>query len=184
MSSQSNNFAVWYCDSPHRILTFTISSSWSLKKLWTHLLMRILFPSLKGPNLLATIAWPCLIPLYTYTSHRHIQAISSQIRKSLHTIQVNFLFPYHAALNPRTKTGELETEKYEFLTITLEGHIYREIRAVSRHERFLCGVAVTGMMWALDAKLHPTISCRSSVPRLRHTHVHYIKHCSLKVQRK
>ncbi|KAL9714451.1 hypothetical protein Ac2012v2_002766 [Leucoagaricus gongylophorus] len=42
--------------------------------------------------------------------------------------------------------GELETEKYEFLTITLEGHIYREIRAVSRYERFLCGVAVTGMM--------------------------------------
>jgi len=125
--------------------------------------MRLKFPLLKGPNPLATITRspaPYPTPLYPI-----------QIRKSSHTTQVNFLFPY-AALELRTKTGRLESEKYEFLTVTPEGHIYREVRAVS--------------MWSCCEGDDVSAGCKVTsghtlVPRSRRTRVHHTKQCSSRV---
>lgn len=163
---QSSNFVNWCCSLPQKILIFMMSLLWSLRKHWAHLPMRLKFPPPKGTNLLATITRspaPCPAPLYPI-----------QIRKNLHTTQVNFLFPY-AALELRTKTGRLESEKYEFLTVTPEGHIYREVQAVS--------------MWSCCDGDDVSAGCKVAsshtlVPRPRRTRVHNTKQHSSRVQRK
>jgi len=87
----------------------------------------------------------------------------------------NFPVSLRCSTELRTKTGRLESEKYEFLTVTPEGHIYREVRAV--------------FMWSCCDGDDVSAGCRvvsnhTLVPRPRRPRVHHTRRRSSRVRRK